>query len=577
LVIIKQLIYLNTKKNEIIILYINNYNIWYISYYPQLMLSCICSDPFPFKLNKVDENGSTMLINACKSNDTFLACKILQYPNMIDIGHIDNLGHTAIFWACYNGMYDVIPDLLSWITRCNIQQPGIYGLTPLMCACLKQLDDVVLEMLKYPELCNLSHKDENGNTVLMHAVNTNRLNIVKKIITFHGLCGIDSINKENNTALILATKKMYYPIAHILLKHIHKNHVNKDCGQRYAFNILIENIQKNNLITEPQKKLIWKIVKYPRFCDFRKTFKHNKNISMILLELEQLDMVFEILGLDEYLNIYAVDDNKCTLLITAMKVLIKINKQTTPIEYETKYYIDCIIKKLIKYSDIVKYYDNNNDTALIYTCKNNLTTVAKYILQNKDKCDINHFNNEGNNAFIIACWNNNADLANIMLPYCDITHKNKLGYTALNYAMGNDMTDIIKIIMQNLIHNDNITLNDLIKTTMADKVFHEIKHIIPYKYKYIFYSHYNKLDELIGLQQNQTDTNETDTTDKTDKKNKECLICFNDNNSYTFLVNCKHTLNMCDICKINITNKKITNCPICREIITETFKTYVVE
>jgi ankyrin repeat protein len=107
-----------------------------------------------------------------------------------------------------------------------------------------------------------------------------------------------------------------------------------------------------------------------------------------------------------------------------------------------EYYREKSIRQYSENSELSNIYEFNMNTALIWACINNMSTVALKLLEYPEICGVGHISYTGNTALIWACTNNMESTALKILEYpeiCRMGHINKKGDTALIVACTNNM------------------------------------------------------------------------------------------------------------------------------------------
>jgi hypothetical protein len=210
--------------------------------------------------------------------------------------------------------------------------------------------------------------------------------------------------------------------------------------------------------------------------------------------------------------------------------------------------------EMLKHPDKCKldHVNEHGNTALILACYNNMKEVALEILKHPDKCKLDKVNKYGNTALILACKKEMTEVASALLKYnkmCSITHIDENCNTALFYAQKNNMTNVIDTFYK------YVDIYSALQLTKSEKELLD--------------QYFNKkIDDKISqmgsnleeIQQQYNNLN--DMMEKINKlsKNGGCIMCFEETCISTVFVECKHILHVCSEC-CNVLDKK---CPICR-------------
>eukprot|EP01041_Mallomonas_annulata_P008882 gene8882-18393_t len=102
--------------------------------------------------------------------------------------------------------------------------------------------------------------------------------------------------------------------------------------------------------------------------------------------------------------------------------------------------------------NLIHLTDEDNDTVLIKASQNGHKDITSFILKNIHihNININHRNNHGWTALILACWNNHIHVAQLLLLQVkvDVNIQDYNGRTALIKAIQNNNKDIVQLLLQ---------------------------------------------------------------------------------------------------------------------------------
>ena len=315
-------------------------------------------------------------------------------------------------------------------------------ITILMYALKYSRINIIKQILSYPSI-NINSVDIKGNTALFYAVKYNNNNEVIKLLLSYNNINVNIIDKKENTVLILAVSNNNTNTTKELLSHktINPNLINNIniLGETALLVALVNNDNTNNnndminLLFLYGAKLNLQIVssKINIISSSSYNVILNKLVKNIIIN-SNIDMVKKFIDNGFDIN-YMIHNN--TLLMYAF-------------EYSN---ID-MIKLLLSYPSInINTIDNNGNTALLYAIINNNIEVVKQLLL-YPSINVNIINNENNTVLILACINDNVRMVILLLSYIKpnlINYVNKNSMNAVLIASYNKNYTIMNLLLSN--------------------------------------------------------------------------------------------------------------------------------
>ena len=430
-------------------------------------------------VNIIDKKENTVLILAVSNNNTNTTKELLSHktinPNLIN--NINILGETALLVALVNNdnnnnnndminllflygaklnlqivsskiniisssSYNVILNKLvkNIIINSNIDMVKkfidngfdinymIHNNTLLMYAFEYSNIDMIKLLLSYPSV-NINTIDNNGNSILLNAIIANNIEVVRLLLVYPSI-NVNIINNKNNTVLINATinnnvdmvilllsSKMIEPN---LINYVNKNSMNAVLIALYNKNYTIMKLLLSNGATFNLDKFN---------MDLQILYE---NILLTEIKNDNIDIIK--LFLDNGLNINYIINNITLLMYAIKNSSIKV------------------IKLLLSYPSInINTIDNNGNTALLYAIINNNIEVVKQLLL-YPSINVNIINNENNTVLILACINDNVRMVILLLSYIKpnlINYVNKNSMNAVLIASYNKNYTIMNLLLSN--------------------------------------------------------------------------------------------------------------------------------
>lgn len=499
-----------------------------------------------------NNSKSISLLKFAYENDNLLVFTYLTQYMEYDCYNVNN--RLLLELASKENGYEYMKQMLKYISLLDLNTTNYLDENILLIAVKNKNFEMINLILNNFDKINLNHSDKFGNNILTYIHLNNLCDVLLKLIIINTQYINYVIDRTSSLMLLYKNKhsSLYKLISSTkdIIDYKYKDNLGMNILMHLitintsSFNSLICDILDNNnhLIYEIDNKL-HTLLHY--CCIFG-----NNQVVMKILSLDH-NMYKATTKTGKTPLFYACKCNISSGPLIALQ-LIKLYAQNTNIDKDilgqTPFnniifnnegrHMHNVIRALCK-----KFYCNVN----LYHNK----TVFEYLCQYDEQLAINMFYREyvrfDKNAFIEACKSKFKDLLLLLLK----TDKSYMLY------------------MPKL---DESIYEDVLQTLKTYPNFNEIN----------FYINQNDVKRLIAVMEKKT----LITTEKNleeykkihnKKNNKEgtCVICYNDNHTYYNLDTCKHVLNMCKSCTIDLTEHS-GKCPICRSTYDTLTKCFVV-
>jgi len=424
-------------------------------------------------------------------------------------GHTDCSKSTALIYACTHNLSLVAEELIK-LSNASIDAVNIYGKTALICACENNMENIAVKLINTNKSLP-AHKYKNTSPLILSM--QNNLSTV-----FDALILLDEVNVnskfENKTPLLLACKHNYSPnyIFKLLLhpsinvntsidneitplvwackmnnKPIAQKLINSFKSQVYPY--FMDSEFGNNALfyacLNDMRDVVYLLIKtFPKYCCSR---TNKANSSMLFIAAKNKNpYILNLLFSTKNIDLNAVNDNGDNIFMYLCKqgmyqVVINylphhksfttlninaVNKQKESLLIiAIKYNLHAVVCRLLLNKKInINYADNNNDTALILSCKNNLSdiNISKELLI-CNNIDYNHVNDEEKSALDYIVANKNKAILKIMLSKPEIKYPTDIiSLVALVFECNTK-----KILLPNIISKFPTHMGDIYTTYNA--------------------------------------------------------------------------------------------------------------
>lgn len=382
-------------------------------------------------LGKVDDNGNTPLIIACKYKLADVVLKLLDYgADKVKLSHINDDSETALYISCQNAnnlkMEEVILKMLEFgADAVRLDHVDDNSTTALQIICEKKIEKIALKMLEFgADAVSLSQLNMDDNTALMIACENNLEKVALKILEFTpDESNIGLINSDNETALQIAIDNN---LSNVVLKML--DFGPKEIAVNMIDDILLETYNRD------MKNVFMKLLEFsPNYMQLTPL------VSFLNIDNIQLELIDKLLEYGKKHGIYvleldSVDKNGNTALILALKKNLKT-----------------VIIKLLEFgADVIKLGQVNkeNKTALTVANYNTLDEdiIMKMLDYGPDSVNLGKVTNDGNTALMIACLAKKENIILKMLEYgadaVNLGNTTNDGFTALMISCVKEMENI---------------------------------------------------------------------------------------------------------------------------------------
>ena len=388
-------------------------------------------------LDYMDENGRNLLMVACQYGSIEVVKYLTQHTSHAHelLSHTDNEGSNPLIFACWGGDIKVVKYLtgLTRYAKKLIEHTSHNNSNPLMVACSWGRIEVVeyLTNLKPYVRTLLTHTDNNGQNCLMHACQADDSTVArylvrlgdhgKKLISHTDKSGMNPLmvacslgnteavkfftelddyveelllhtDKNGKNPLIIATENGHLEVVTHLSLHTSHAHTllsgtdNQDCNA-FMWACAWGHVEVVEHLTQ---------LKCHAESLLGHTDNNGRNALMIACQYDALEVVIELTELDDYaetLLTHTDKDGGNALMYACLGDEVEVTEYLTQLEH---------------YSDVLlKHKAKNGWNPLMVACYLGNTEVIDVLLQLKDKDNVakllDHTDNEGSNALIIAC------------------------------------------------------------------------------------------------------------------------------------------------------------------------------
>ena len=326
----------------------------------------------------------------------------------------DGEGRTTVMLAAEYGHGSIVDLLLAKNVELDAQNH--FGLTALMLAASNCHEEVVTKLINAGADDQIVQVDKGWPALLKGAIEGNE-KMVHTLVK--GRSNVEMKDKKGNTAIMLAAGEGHVSVVEILRK-----------GNA------IMSVQNHNGSTAVM---------------YAARFGHDAVVKIFVTARVDLD-VKNRLGLSALM--LAAEHGHKEVVQTLLDARVKINesdiKGWTAVMIAAKNSHKEIVKALVKDKADLEFVNQESWTALMYMAKHGLSDVVKFIFDYRadEPTRIEHRNNEGRNALMLACINGHTEVVSALIDAkVNLENKDNKGMTALMHAAKEGHSNIVEKLL----------------------------------------------------------------------------------------------------------------------------------
>jgi len=273
---------------------------------------------------------------------------------------------------------------------------------------------------------NINKQDESGNTPLIYACIGNKIELIEKLICHQ--IDIDTQNQDGKTALMSACQNGNLEIVRMLVEH--QATVNLRDNNGYSAIAFAYEESNYDIVHYLMDKMNDQDIEEGYHIFTLPLQPYNHNLCCDINKFADSIKISEKYGI-----MFSVNINKSTDSIIKEWIRNLKEKNITPITSE-----------------------RDKDLLIKISSKGNLNFI-QYILKYDNKIDINHYDDEGNSAFSIACEKNLLNIVKYLIEQgIDVNSCNQENITGLMKAVEHGNHSIVRYLIEHEGKNININI-----------------------------------------------------------------------------------------------------------------------
>jgi ankyrin repeat protein len=374
-----------------------------------------------FDVNKVDDDGKTVLHDAAKNGDRY----VIQYliNNGADISVVDREGKTALHYAAGSGRADAVQWLID--NKADIKAVDKAGNTMLHYAAQSGNLDVIEFLIKNDADVNAINR--NGKTALHYAAQSGNVDLVKYLISIDANI-INDVDIDGKTTLHYAALSGNIDLVKYLIEKGAKAQ-DRDKSDKTVLQYAAEsgNVELVKYLNEK-----YNLDKY-----------HTGGIHGTVLHIAAKSGNVDLV---KY------------LIEKGAKAEARDKSDKTVLQYAAASGNVELVRYLIEKHNLDKYHTGGiHGTVLHIAAKSGNVDVIDYLIS-KESNVINAIDHNGKTALHYTVFSSNLDMVKYLIDNkVDINADDGHGRTALNYAAYFGKTDIVEVLLENNASIDGVT------------------------------------------------------------------------------------------------------------------------